>query len=158
MKTSVTQGERASLLNGAKVSFPEGIIGFEDHKEYRIADEKSKEPFFWMQSLKDSEVNFIVIDPLEFKSDYKPVLSGMDKTVLQIADNDECLCYVIVCVSQESDQISANLLAPLMINKKSNIGRQVVLQEQDYSIQHLVLDEMLKKIEDKNVSSFAQAK
>ncbi|MCK4995120.1 MAG: flagellar assembly protein FliW [Candidatus Omnitrophica bacterium] len=158
MKTSMTQVEQTSSLNGSKMFFPEGIIGFETHKEYRIVSEKSKEPFFWLQSQKDSEINFIIIDPLEFKPDYKPVLSALDISALQINDIEECQCYVIVCVPQGVDQISANLLAPVMINKQKNICRQVVLQEQDYSIQHLVLDEMLKKIEDKNVSSFAQAK
>lgn len=158
MKTTITHEEHTSLLNGARMVFPEGIIGFEAHKEYRIASEKSKEPFFWLQAQKDPEINFIIIDPLEFKADYKPVLSALDKSALQISDIDECLCYVIVCVSQGTDQINANLLAPLVVNKQKNICRQVVLQEQDYSIQHLVLDEMFKKIEDKNVSSFAQAK
>ncbi len=158
MKTTIKHEERASSLNGSKMFFPEGIIGFETHKEYRIVSEKSKEPFFWMQSQSDSGINFIIMDPLEVKLDYKPVVSLLDKTALQISDIEECMCYVIVCVPQGSDQISANLLAPLMINKEKNICRQVVLQEQDYSIQHLVLDEMLKKIEDKNVSSFAQAK
>ena len=158
MKTFVTYEEHTSLFNGAKMFFPEGIIGFEDYKEYRIIKEKSKEPFFWLQSQNDPEINFIIIDPLEFKQAYNPVLAEMDKMALQISDIDECLCYVIVYVPQGSDQISANLLAPLMVNKKKNICRQIVLQEQDYSVQHLVLDEMLKKIEDKNVSSFAQTK
>ncbi|MFH1092526.1 MAG: flagellar assembly protein FliW [Candidatus Omnitrophota bacterium] len=158
MKTSITHGEHILSLNRNKIFFPEGIIGFEEHKKYRIVNEKSKEPFFWLQSQKNPEINFIIIDPLEFKTDYKPALSELDKLALQISDVNECLCHVIVCVPQGSDQISANLLAPLMFNRKKNICRQVVLQEQDYSIQHLVLDEMLKKIEDKNVSSFAQAK
>ncbi len=158
MKISSTHEEHSSLLNGTKMFFPEGIIGFEDHKDYGIVNEKSKEPFLWLQSQKDPEINFIIIDPLEFKPDYKPVLAELDKSALQISDIDECLCYVIVCVPQGSDRISANLLAPLMVNKQKNICRQVVLQEQDYSVQHLVLDEMLKKIEDKNVSSFTQTK
>lgn len=158
MKTTITREEKDSSQDGTKMFFPEGVIGLENHKEYRIVSEKSKEPFLWMQSQKDPEINFIIIDPLEFKPDYKPIVSSLDKAALQISDIDECLCYVIVCVPQESEQISANLLAPLVINKEKNICRQVVLQEQDYSIQHLVLDEMLKKIEDKNVSSFAQAK
>ena len=156
MKTLSTH-EKESLC-GAKMVFPDGIIGFEDHKDYRVVKEKSKEPFLWLQSEGDSEINFIIIDPLEFKHDYKPVLSAADKTALKISSVEECQCYVIICVHQGSVQISANLLAPLMVNKEKNISRQVVLQEQDYSVQYLVLDEMIKKIEDKNVSSFAQAK
>ena len=158
MKTSFAHVEYTSPHSKTNMFFPEGIIGFDDHKEYSIIQEKSKEPFFWLQSQKDSEVNFIIIDPLEFEGDYRPVLSDLDKSALRVKGINECFCYVIVCVPQDSDQISANLLAPLVINKKENIGRQVILQEQDYSVQHLILKEILKKIEEKNVSSFAQTK
>ncbi len=81
-----------------------------------------------------------------------------DKTALKINDLSECDIFALVCVPKDSDEISANLLAPIIINKKNNIGRQVILQDQDYAVQHLILDEMLRKIEDTDVSSFAQTK
>jgi len=158
MKTSVVHAKHASSRPGTGIFFPEGIIGFDEHRQYTIVKEKSKEPFFWLQSSNNADVNFIIISPSEFKDDYDPILDESDKLALGITDIKDCCCYAIVCVPENSDQISANLLAPIIINKKENIGRQVILKDQDYSVQHLILEEMLKKIEDKNVSSFAQTK
>ncbi|MFH1063296.1 MAG: flagellar assembly protein FliW [Candidatus Omnitrophota bacterium] len=158
MKTSVAQVERSARDQATSMFFPEGIIGFSEHKEFSIIDNKSKEPFVWMESAQDNNLSFIIINPKEFKQGYEPILSAADKTALKINDLSECLIYALVCVPKDSDEISANLLAPIIINKNSNIGRQVILHDQDYSVQHLILEEMLRKIEDTDVSSFAQAK
>lgn len=158
MKTSAAQLERYSREQSTSMVFPEGIIGFSEHKEFSIMFNKSKEPFIWMESCQDSNLSFIIIDPQEFKQGYDPILSSADKTALKINDLSECFIYTLVCVPKDSNEISANLLAPIIINKNSNIGRQVILHDQDYSVQHLILEDMLRKIEDTDVSSFAQAK
>ena len=123
MKTAVKQVEHASQLSGDKMFFPEGIIGFDNYKEYKIIKEKSKEPFFWLESQDNSEVNFIIINPREFKQDYQPLISTLDKKALQVTNEDECYSYVIISVLADSEHISANLLAPLMVNKEKNICR-----------------------------------
>jgi flagellar assembly factor FliW len=158
MKTSVAHVERALSRDEVSISFPEGIIGFAEYKEYAIDPEHSKEPFFWMQAAKNAELSFIIIDPKEFKPDYAPRITEAEKAALKVRSTDECQCYTIVAVPNGSDQISANLLAPIFINQKENIGKQVILQEQDYSVQYLILDEMLKQLEEKDVSSLAKTK
>jgi len=158
MKTIVVQEEKSIGTKESLMFFPEGIIGFSDHKEFEIVCDKSKEPFVWMKSIKDNSLAFIIIDPKEFKQEYNPVLSISDKAALQIDNLAECSIYSLVCVPKQSDEISANLLAPIIINKNTKIGRQVILQEQDYSVKHLILEDMLRKIEDTDVSSFSQAK
>ncbi len=158
MKTQIASFERTLTCCPAEIFFPEGIIGFEKHKEYAIINEKSKEPFFWMQAKDNPEAAFIIIDPKEFMAEYDPILSNTDKTFLRVEQACQCQCFSIICVPKDSDKITANLLAPLFINQRENIGRQVVLQDQDYSVQYLILDEMLKKIEDKNVSTFSKTK
>lgn len=158
MKTSVAQVERSAQDCRTAMFFPEGIIGFSEHKEFSIIHDKSKEPFVWIESIQDHEVSFIIIDPKDFNPGYNPRLSMADKTALKVNDLSECNIFALVCVPKDSDEISANLLAPIVINKKNNIGRQVILQDQDYAVQHLILEEMLRKIEDTDVSSFAQAK
>jgi len=99
-----------------------------------------------------------MMNPKEFKQEYNPILSISDKMALQIDDLSECSIYVLVYVPKDSDAISANLLAPIIINKNTNIGRQIILQDQDYSVRHLILEDMQRKIEDTDVSSFAQTK
>jgi len=158
MKTSAAQLEKSSREQAGLMFFPEGIIGFNEHREFSIMPNKSKEPFIWLESCQDGNLSFIIIDPKEFNQSYDPILSLVDKAALKIDDLSECFIYALVCVPKDSDKISANLLAPIIINKKSNIGRQVILHDQDYSVQHLILEDMLRKIEDTDVSSFAQAK
>jgi flagellar assembly factor FliW len=159
MKTSVVQVERSKQdSDAAIIFFPEGIIGFNEYKEFTIVQDKSKEPFFWMEAIRDNSLSFIIIDPKEFHREYNPILSAADKMALTVNDLSDCSIYALVCVPKDSDEISANLLAPIIVNKNSSIGRQVVLHEQDYSVQHLILEDMLRKIEGTDVSSFAQAK
>lgn len=158
MKTSTTNAEQSLAKVKESIFFSEGIVGFDEHKKYAIVAEKSKEPFYWMQSKKDEAVSFIVIDPKEFMPEYNPILTDVDKEALKVTNTEECLCCAIVSVPENSDKISANLLAPIFINHKKNIGRQVILQNQNYDIQHLILEEMLKNTEEKNVSSFAKTK
>ncbi len=158
MKTTVVQEEKFIRTKASSMFFPEGVIGFSEHKEFEIVYDKSKEPFVWMKSIQDNNLAFIIIDPKEFKQEYNPVLSVSDKAALQIDNLSECSVYALVCVPKDSNEISANLLAPIIINKNTNIGRQIILQEQDYSVQHLILEDMLRKIEDTDVSSFAQTK
>ena len=158
MKTSVVHIEKHATGTNAGIFFPEGVIGFAGFKEYAVIHEKSKAPFFWLQSTDDPALSFIIIDPHEFKPDYDPTLSEIDKTTLGVNDVEECQFYVIVAVPKDSDKISADLLAPLVVNREKNIGRQVILQDQDYSVQHLILEEILKRSGEKDVSSFAQTK
>jgi len=158
MRSSLAHMEQTCSKKETGILFAEGIIGFSEHKEYTIVPEKSKEPFLWLQAKQNADLSFIIIDPKEFKPDYFPQISEADKAALRINSVEECRCYAIVAVPENSDRISANLLAPVFINRKENIGRQVVLQDQDYSVQHLIIDEMLKQLEEKDASSFAQAK
>ena len=143
MKTSCAQVERSLTEVKAEFVFPEGIIGFPANKQYTFVPEKSKEPFAWLESAESGGPSFIIIDPREFKPDYAPILTETDRRALDVTDDQECQFYAIVVVSNNSDSISANLLAPLVFNRKKMIGRQVVLQDQDYSVQHLILEEMV---------------
>jgi len=143
MKTSIAQVDQCQAGVRTEIVFPEGVIGFTDHKRYCLVPEKSQEPFLWLETSIDGGPSFIIIDPREFKSDYAPQLSAQDKQALGVAQSSECQFYAIVVVPKDSDRISANLLAPLAINPRHRIGRQVVLQDQEYSVQHLILEEML---------------
>lgn len=141
-----------------QIFFPEGIIGFGEYKKFGVVKEKSREPFLWLQSAENQELSFILIDPKEIDASYTPSLCESDKAILQTENIDDCQCLSIVYVPKDSDKISANLLAPIVVNRQKNIAKQVILQDQEYSVQHIILDEMMRKIGEKDVSSFAETK
>ena len=57
------------------VSFPAGLLGFEQFKDYVLLDARQK-PFFYLQSLNVSELAFILIDPFLFRADYSVDVNG----------------------------------------------------------------------------------
>ncbi len=141
-----------------QIFFPEGIIGFGEYKKFAILKEKSREPFLWLQSAENQELSFIIIDPKEIDANYAASLCDSDKAILETQDISDCQCFSIVYVPKDSDKISANLLAPIVVNRQKNVAKQVILQDQEYSVQHIILDEMMRKIGEKDVSSFAETK
>lgn len=44
------------------VTFPDGIMGFEQYKKYALINSEY-EPFIWLQSLEDSNLAFLIVDP-----------------------------------------------------------------------------------------------
>ena len=157
MKLTKERGGRTACVKG-EIFFSEGIVGFAEHKRFYIDEQRSREPFLWLQSSENRDLSFILINPKECDPGYDPMLSEQDKNVLQINDISSCQCFSIVFIPKDSDRISVNLLAPIVINKSKQLARQIVLQDQDYSVQHLILDEMMKQIGEKDVSSFAKTK
>ena len=55
--------------NRQKISFPYGILGFENLNSYLLLD-AVQQPFYWLQSLDVVEVAFVLINPRIFNPDY----------------------------------------------------------------------------------------
>ncbi|MFQ3547877.1 MAG: flagellar assembly protein FliW, partial [Termitinemataceae bacterium] len=53
-----------------KISFPYGLFGFENLKDYVLLDAE-QQPFFWLQSLDVMKVAFILVNPFLFRPDYE---------------------------------------------------------------------------------------
>ena len=42
------------------ISFPEGILGFEDLKKYAVIDMEEDNPLMWLQSIEEPALAFII--------------------------------------------------------------------------------------------------
>lgn len=116
------------------ITFPHGIPGFAE-REYAIVVIESHLPFFWLQAISNPDLAFVLSDPFLFFPDYSPKISVPDKTFLGISD--EMMLYAITVV-REGPVVSLNLLAPLVINTKTNVGKQVILEGANYTVRHSV--------------------
>ncbi|ETZ18233.1 Flagellar assembly protein FliW [Borrelia duttonii CR2A] len=101
-----------------KVKFPEGILGFEDIKEFIIKDSAHK-PFSIMQSI-NGEINFLVTSPFNFLEKYLPNIENKDWLDIQAENENEkvILCIINMHVKNYKE-ITANLKAPIILNKKN---------------------------------------
>jgi flagellar assembly factor FliW len=121
------------------INFPKGIIGFSEKKNYLLLEPEECKPFKWLQSIDDSNLAFVLIDPFVFFPDYQIKPSPEDLTELEQNNLKQLKIYVIVTLSPDPSQTSANLIAPLIFNFKKNLGRQIVLTKSPYTIRHFLL-------------------
>lgn len=113
------------------LTFDEGIPGLEEYKKYiilNIEDSKLK----CLQSVEEKEIALLIINPWDFFNDYEIQLSEEEINQLEIKSHDEVLVYNIVAIRE--NKVTANLLAPIVINIKSSKAKQIILNENKYSI------------------------
>jgi len=115
------------------------IIGFEHLRKYILLHTKDeKSPYSWFQSLEDGAIAFVVINPYVVKSDYKPLISDNDAVLLEIENAEDVVLLAIATIRQAPFSVSVNLKAPLVINSKKKVGKQVVLEDHAYPIQYFL--------------------
>ncbi|MGA2331514.1 MAG: flagellar assembly protein FliW [Syntrophales bacterium] len=113
-----------------------GILGFEHLKKYVLHIRDDNNPFWWLQSLEDGAIAFVVINPYSAKADYEPMISDNDVKLLEIEEAEDVVLLAIVTIRQKPFSVSVNLRAPLVINAKKKIAKQIVLEDAQYPVQY----------------------
>lgn len=124
-----------------KITFSQGLFGFENYREYVLLDAE-QQPFFWLQTLEEREIAFILINPFLFRPDYEVNISNEELAEIGITSPEKALIFVIVTIPQDGGSMTANLQGPVIINKEKMMGMQAVLQDPKWRTKHDILAEM----------------
>jgi len=127
-----------------RIYFPEGIIGFEDVKYYYLLDSREG-PFYWLQAENIPELAFLLVNPRLFMEDYELMVREEDIKSLNPESKDDIIDFAIVTVPEDPSRISANLMGPIIINRKTKVAKQVISLNEKYTVKHYILDEMKKR-------------
>jgi flagellar assembly factor FliW len=129
-----------------RIHFPDGMFGFEEVKDYFLLDSEEG-PFYWLQSAEHPDLAFVLIDPRVFKKGYKLELREEDYTAIEARKGD-VLDFTIVTVPEDPEKISANLMGPIIINRKSRKARQAISENDEYTVKHYIMEEIKGRKED----------
>ena len=124
-----------------KISFPQGLFGFEDNLDYVLLDAEHQ-PFFWLQSVDEQEIAFILINPFLFRQDYEVNISNEELSVIGLTSPENALIFVIVTIPQDGKNMTANLQGPLIINRANMTGMQAVLSDVRWKTKHDIINEL----------------
>lgn len=124
-----------------KLYFPLGLFGFENHKEYYLVDVNIS-PFLLLQEKNDENIGFIVCEPFLFFPDYEFDLDNSTLKLIEANTNDDILVLTIITLSDKMEEITTNLLGPLVINRKNHIGIQYIVNSDKYSTKHKLFSNM----------------
>ena len=53
------------------LTFPHGMVGFPEYKQFILHEDADLEPFKWLVSLESADLSFFVVDPFLFFPDYE---------------------------------------------------------------------------------------
>lgn len=116
------------------IEFPWGIPGFSNLRRF-VAIQLDEQPHFvWLQSLDDLGVALPTGDPWLIFPDYDPKLPPYATTALELKSPEDFAVLCIVVVTPGAEDMSMNLLAPVIINLKTRRGRQITLDGSDYAV------------------------
>lgn len=124
-----------------KITFSQGLFGFELCKDYVLLDAE-QQPFYWLQSVDNKEVAFVLINPFQFRPDYEVDIDNEELLEIGISDPEQVLIFSIVTIPADGGPMTANLQGPLVINRDTRYGRQVVLTDPCWKIKHDVIAEL----------------
>jgi len=124
-----------------KVNFPQGLFGFEAYNDYAIFDAEHQ-PFYWLQSVNEKEVAFILINPFLFRKDYEVNISDEEQADIGIASSEDALIFVIVTIPPDGAPMTANLQGPIVINKENMTGIQAILSDSKWRTRHDIMAEL----------------
>jgi flagellar assembly factor FliW len=122
------------------IEFPEGLPGFERFKSYALFSDPESEPFQWLLSIQNDRLGFVVINPVMLWSDYNPKISKEDLRSLDITGPDDVLLLSIVTLSDDPQNVTANLSGPILINAAARRGRQLALLDDRYTTKHSIVE------------------
>lgn len=131
-----------AVSDADRIHFPEGILGFPDHKDYVLVDPGDDTLILWLQSLDQPRLAFPVLEPKIFRADYRVRLSGQELRALKLESVNQSAVFTILTIPEEVEEMTVNLKAPIVINLKAQVAKQVILQENEYQIAHKIFQDL----------------
>jgi len=108
------------------LTFPDGMIGFEDCRRFVLINDEDSQPFRWLVSIEDEEISFPLLNP----NIYIPGYNAGNR------QKDDATILVVASLSREIEKSTVNLRSPVIIMNKSKTGKQVILEEEAYALKH----------------------
>lgn len=121
------------------IRFPSGIPGFEGAREFVVFTRPEHEPFHWLVGISGPRVQFVLINPLQFRPEYDPIIPSSELRDLDVRDPKELLLYTIVTVHSNMRLSTANMAGPLFVNIRTRIGKQILVDDPRWTTSERIL-------------------
>ena len=126
-----------------EILLPHGIIGFGAYKRAELLYLPDHLPFLWMKLHGATDhLYFIVIEPGGIVPGYEPEIFDEDAEGLDLHTPAEAMILNIVTLQrQDPVEATANLIGPVVVNRRTRLGRQLVISNYSrYSAHHSLVE------------------
>jgi len=137
MEVQTTRFGNLDIAEDRVITFPKGLLGFASYTRYCLLQPNDDACFFWLQSLDDPALAFVVTDPALFVPEYSVPVRPEQMESLGLQTLEEAQVFVIV--NKVEDALTGNLQGPLLVNAGRRTGEQVVLAEKRWTTRHKLM-------------------
>ncbi|MEO5339750.1 MAG: flagellar assembly protein FliW [Magnetococcus sp. MYC-9] len=112
------------------IHLKDGLMGFPVSKRFLLFPYSENSAFFWLQSVDEAEVAFIVVNPFEFFANLDFTISDEDTQSIGLLRGEDVEVFSLVNVPDgQPEAVRTNLAAPVVVNICNRQGKQVLLKE-----------------------------
>lgn len=110
-------------------ALPSGLIGFEQYKQAELLYQTDHLPFLWLKLIGPGDpIQFVVIEPGGIIEGYEPELFDDHAQTLGLNNPAEAMILNIVTLKRQTPlEATVNLIGPIVINRRTRVGRQLVI-------------------------------
>jgi flagellar assembly factor FliW len=135
-EVSAAQIDLAQLGPESVITFLQGLVGQPDWKRFVLLSAEDDGSVGVLQSVDDEGLSLLVTNPKRVLPEYVVVLTPTEWTALNLEPDEQPV--LLTTLSIRDDQITTNLMGPLVINPRTREAKQVVLADSPYSARHPV--------------------
>lgn len=146
MVIKTTRFGQVSITNEDILTFPEGLLGFQDLRQFVLLDDPNDDIFAWLQSCELPSVAFPVLEPEIFGQKYAANLTKNELELLSLVGQQKPTFMNIITIPDDPTQMTANLKAPIVINIEKRIARQCVLQDNNLAIREPIFIKLQSRV------------
>jgi flagellar assembly factor FliW len=129
-----------SSISQNKISLPQGLFGFSKIRNMELIFDKEELPFMWLREEQENGLAFVVLEPGGVLPDYSVEIADADIKVLGITGpEDTMILNIVTLLPEQASKISLNLVGPIIVNRKTLVGKQCIINNhEDYSARHIL--------------------
>jgi len=129
------------------IDFPTGLPGFEGLKRFIIMEIEETKPIYWLQSTEDKHISLPLILTFDIFHDYYIDIRDSDLEGLQFESNTDLSIMNVVVIPEKIEEMTVNLAAPIVINVKRGIAKQIIVDAAELPIRFPVYEAVMKSLE-----------
>lgn len=138
LKYTTPYGE-IELQDDKLISFSHGLVGFNNCTVFGLAEHPAAKntPILILQCVNEPSVSFSVVNSASLNYDYSEKDINEALKSADINADDACIMFILRILEKEDGTrvITANVKAPIILDVREKIARQVILNNKDLSTQ-----------------------
>ncbi|GJL53198.1 MAG: flagellar assembly factor FliW [Nitrospirales bacterium] len=130
MKVATSRFGEVEVTEESMVTFPSGLVGLPNYVRYVVFDVEQDSGYQWLQSLEDETLAVVIMPADVLEPEFANQITEESVLDLNLTADDQVSISVIVTIPPgQPDLATANFRAPIVVNLRTRLGKQIILHE-----------------------------